>query len=107
MVLDIYRKQLISSEDKLLLHLKNRGKENFDDVYIIWFDASLPILKCDLHTILDNIYDVVTVSCDTWLYSLLNEWVIELDHDGNVRLGFADTRETKPGSYQYKKIKKQ
>lgn len=105
---DIYRKRLIKSEGQLIAALNNKGKENFNDIYVIWNDGYLPIIKCDLKTIVDNLFDVVTVSCDTWFFHLEDEWVIEFDHDGNVRLALGQEPEKRPlyKPYIKKKSKK-
>lgn len=97
---NIYRRQLIKSEDSLISILKTNNKSNLNDIFILWFDASMPIIKCNLMKILENIYDVVTVSSDTWLYCPLEGWVIELDHNGNSTLGFAEEKATTRATQQ-------
>ncbi|WP_308728038.1 hypothetical protein [Bacillus sp. MYb209] len=51
-------------------------------VYIIWDEASLPIIKTNLHQILQVIDDVTAVSFDTWIYSQDVGYVIEYYHEG-------------------------
>ena len=51
--------------------------------YIIW-GIDLYIIKCDLPTILQNIYDVICVSPDTWLLSEDFKEVIEFFHEGHT-----------------------
>ncbi|MFJ7819264.1 hypothetical protein ACIQYX_26045 [Bacillus toyonensis] len=60
-------------------------------VYIIWDEASLPIIKTNLHQILQVIDDVTPVSFDTWLYSPDLGYAIEFYHEGEVRIG--DTKD--------------
>ncbi|MEI3896218.1 MULTISPECIES: CDI toxin immunity protein [unclassified Bacillus (in: firmicutes)] len=56
-------------------------------IYIIWDEASLPIIKTNLHQILQVIDDVTAVSFDTWLYSPNLGYAIEFYHEGEVRIG--------------------
>lgn len=56
-------------------------------VYIIWDEATLPIIKTDLHQVLQVIDDVTAVSFDTWIYSPDTGYVIEYYHDGEIRIG--------------------
>lgn len=52
--------------------------------YIIWGDG-LPIMMCDIVTIMRHIDDVCAVEFDTWLLSVDNKEIIEFHHDlGNT-----------------------
>lgn len=67
--------------------LMNNTSKDSINVYIIWDEINLPILKSDLSTIIDVIDDVTAVSFDTWLF-LPNEGVtIEFYHDGEITIG--------------------
>lgn len=88
---EVYRKKLIGSEENLISVLSANGKSNFDDVYIIWFDAKMPIVRCNLKTIIENLYDVVTVSSDTWLYCPAEGWIVEIDHNDKATIGFSES----------------
>ena len=85
---NISKKCSISSPNKILSTLKKRGKLDNNQIYIIWSDASLPVLKGKLENVLENFDCVEAVSPDTWLYSPSAGWVIELYHDGDITLGF-------------------
>ncbi|UYX52452.1 hypothetical protein M3Y14_29355 [Bacillus thuringiensis] len=67
--------------------LYNRYSLQSNIVYIIWDEASLPIIKTNLHQILQVIDDVTAVSFDTWIYSQDVGYVIEYYHEGEVRIG--------------------
>lgn len=59
-----------------------------EEVYILWDEISLPILKCGLKEALKAIDDVTAVSFDTWIYSPFKHYVIELFHEGEITMGF-------------------
>ncbi len=54
------------------------------EYYIIWTDAEIPIIKCNIDDILDNIDDVLAVSFDTWLISVDMKRIIEFYHEGII-----------------------
>ncbi len=64
------------------LHLLPDEKE----YYIIWTDAEIPIIKSNIDDILENIYDVLAVSFDTWLISADMKEIIEFYHEGAVTI---------------------
>ncbi|WJE55913.1 hypothetical protein QRE66_29555 (plasmid) [Bacillus cereus] len=68
-------------------YLYNRYNLHSNIVYIIWDEASLPIIKTNLYQILQVIDDVTAVSFDTWIYSPDVGYVIEYYHEGEVRIG--------------------
>lgn len=57
------------------------------EYYVIWPDAEIPIIKCNIDDILDNIDDVLAVSFDTWLISVDMKRLIEFYHEGDITLG--------------------
>ncbi|MCW9134405.1 hypothetical protein OF830_26875 [Bacillus paramycoides] len=73
--------------DEIEPYLYNRYSLHSNIVYIIWNEASLPIIKTNLHQILQVIDDVTAVSFDTWIYSQDVGYVIEYYHEGEVRIG--------------------
>jgi len=78
----------IKKIDEISFYLDKYSKKNPHAIYIIWHEADLPIVKTNFKNILDNLFDVKEVSCDTWLYSPEDNWVIEFHHDGNITIGF-------------------
>ena len=62
------------------LNLKNK-------YYILWDMQDTPAIICDLFTILNNIYDVLAVSFNTWLLSLNENEIIEFYHGSKVTYG--------------------
>ncbi len=59
------------------------------EVYIIWDEVNLPIIKTDLFSVIDVIYDVTAVSFDTWLFSVDEKSIIEFYHEGEIKIGFS------------------
>lgn len=55
-------------------------KEN--TYYIVWDEATLPVIKCDGSCIIDNLEDVLCVSFDTYLLRADMEVLTEVLHDG-------------------------
>lgn len=65
------------------LNLKNK-------YYVLWDMQDTPSVICDLSTILNNLYDVLAVSFNTWLLSLSGQEVIEFYHGNIVTYGRLD-----------------
>lgn len=76
--LDVFRK--INSLDQLEESCINRY------FYIIW-GKDLPIIKSDIKTISNYIYDIIAVSPDTWLLAENYDEIIEFYHEGKVTVG--------------------
>ena len=75
------------NEDEIKLYLQNCFGTYSQTVYIIWDNARVPVIKTNLHQVLNVIYDVTAVSFDTWIYSPDMGFVIEYHHDGDIRIG--------------------
>ncbi|PEK30653.1 hypothetical protein COM05_22645 [Bacillus toyonensis] len=75
------------NEDEIRLYLQNCFGTYSQTVYIIWDNARVPIIKTNLHQVLNVIDDVTAVSFDTWIYSPDVGYVIEYHHDGDIRIG--------------------
>lgn len=80
------------TQKKLEIKLRDISKQNKvsiqDNIYIIWDDASYPVIQIDMSTILKNIETVCSVSFDTWLYCKEKSYVIENHHEGQVSIAF-------------------
>ena len=61
--------------------------KNFTEIYVMWDNADLPCLKCELRDIIKFIDEVTAVSFDTWLVSSDYNIIIEFYHDGQIMLG--------------------
>ena len=73
--------EIISSLNKLLV-------KNFDQtIYLFWNDASLPVLKTDLQSIIKSYDDVVSVGFETWMYNPQEGYVIENYYLGEIHAG--------------------
>lgn len=57
------------------------------EVYIIWDDGELPVLKAPLKAVLLALDDVTAVSFDTWIFRADGTYIIEFHHEGDIRLG--------------------
>ncbi|MDE6707053.1 MAG: hypothetical protein K2K06_03335 [Oscillospiraceae bacterium] len=56
------------------------------EYYVVWNDCTVPIIKCNITELLNNIDDVLAVSFDTWLISVDMKQIIEFYHEGDVNL---------------------
>ena len=84
----IYLKYTIKHNlEELLTKIEKHYKENDFEVYILWNEANLPVLKTTLKKVLLNIDDVTAVGFDTWIFCESNNYVIEFFHDGEIVLG--------------------
>lgn len=55
--------------------------------FLLWNDASLPVLQASLEGVQSFFEDVVAVSFDTWILSIDGNCVIEHYHDGAIKIG--------------------
>ncbi|MFV0543018.1 MAG: hypothetical protein ACK5L8_04930 [Marinicella pacifica] len=63
---------------------------NDDEIFIIWDDASYPVVRAKLMDVLNSIEDVIAVSFDTWLYCADKKYVVEFYHEGQTTFGVSD-----------------
>lgn len=85
----VKNKVLIDKPENIFVNLE-ANKQNIDSpIYLIWGDASLPLVKCNIEDVLRN-YDMALFlgGTATWIYNPNEEWVVELYHDGDITLGF-------------------
>lgn len=54
------------------------------NVYIIWDEYSLPVVKTKLINIKKNLDDIVAVSFDTWIVTETFDRFIEFNHNGKI-----------------------
>lgn len=57
------------------------------NVYVLWNDASVPIIKTDLNLVLKYFDDVTCVGFETWLYNPEQGYVIEYYYLGQMNAG--------------------
>ncbi|ENH97022.1 hypothetical protein J416_07497 [Gracilibacillus halophilus YIM-C55.5] len=77
----------VNTVDEIISFLHQNTEEYSDIVYIIWDEGSLPIIRSTLDKVFKVIDDVTPVSFDTWMFSPYAGYVIEIFHDGEVRVG--------------------
>lgn len=78
--LQFHDSKTVHSYDELIAPCSNK------QFYIIW-GKDLPIINCDIYSIVRYLDDISAVSPDTWLFSLDFNEVIELYHDGKITVG--------------------
>jgi hypothetical protein len=69
--------------------LNQESIEKDDEIYIIWDDATFPLLSVTIGEAIKNIEEVLPVSFDTWFYCVSKKYVIEFYHEGQISLGKA------------------
>ncbi|MBN6890109.1 hypothetical protein AB1L05_14025 [Cytobacillus horneckiae] len=77
----------VNTIDELISFLNQNVNGDSNDVYVIWDEGTLPIIHSDLDKVFEVIDDVTAVSFDTWIFSPSLVYVIEIFHDGEVRIG--------------------
>ncbi|WP_139691757.1 CDI toxin immunity protein [Sporolactobacillus terrae] len=77
----------VTTTEEIVSFLDEHTSQHNYAIYIIWNEEALPILQSDLEQVLKSIDDVIAVSFDTWLFSPSSGFVIEIFHDGIVRVG--------------------
>ena len=73
--------QIISALKKLL------PNEPDYSVYVFWNDASLPVIKTDLETIIKSYDDVVCNGFETFMYNPEKGYVVEHYYLGEIHVG--------------------
>ncbi|MGD7007015.1 hypothetical protein [Metabacillus sp. 84] len=78
----------VNAVDEIISFLDQNVDEYSNVVYVIWDEGTLPIIQSTLDKVFKVIDDVTAVSFDTWIFSPSSGYVIEIFHDGEVRVGF-------------------
>lgn len=78
----------VNTVDEIYSFLDEKIDEYSNVVYIIWDEGTLPIIQSTLDKVFNVIDDITAVSFDTWIFSPSTGYVIEIFHDGEVRVGF-------------------
>lgn len=77
----------VNTIDEIISFLYKNMNEYSNVVYVIWDEGMLPIIQSTLDKVFEVIDDVTAVSFDTWIFSPSSGYVIEIFHDGEVRVG--------------------
>ncbi|OQA35363.1 MAG: hypothetical protein BWY54_00614 [Candidatus Dependentiae bacterium ADurb.Bin331] len=57
-------------------------------VFILWNDASVPVIKTTIELAFEHFNDVISVSFETWFFNPDQNYVIEYYYFGEMNLGF-------------------
>jgi hypothetical protein len=69
----------------LVLDLKETIKEITNrNCYVMWDEGTLPIVKTNLDSIGNNIFEITKIAFDTWVVGDRFDWVIEFHHTGLI-----------------------
>ncbi len=77
----------VNTVDEIISFLRQNVDEISSFVYVIWDEGTLPVIQSSLDKVFEVIDDVTAVSFDTWIFSPVSGYVIEVFHDGEVRVG--------------------
>ena len=80
----------VTTFEEIRSFLNQRKHPYNENIYVIWDEQTLPILQSTLDHVFKVIDDVTAVSFDTWIFSPSSQYVIEILHDGEVRVGIGD-----------------
>ena len=93
---NFYRKIEVESASHLQTVMKKTFSE--DDLnqpmFILWDEASLPVVETNLNNALRVIDDVTAVSFDTWFFSPSIGYEIEFYHEGEITIGLISSKTT-------------
>lgn len=84
----IPRKIEIEMAEDILDELHKNKVDINEQVYVIWSDPTLSVIKTFIKSVLNVIYDVLAVSADTWIFCPKERYVVEFYHEGETFLGF-------------------
>ena len=84
----ISEKRFASSIDEVVTILKERNKNPLNGLYVIGCDATLPLIKSRIDKVIEYFDDVEAVSPWMWLFCQIDGWVVEIDDDGSIMVGF-------------------
>ena len=73
--------------NKTIEILKSNNLNIDNNVFILWNEATLPVVETKLNKILENIDDVIAVGFDTWIYCPYSNYLIEFYHENEITLG--------------------
>jgi len=82
------RKKEIEMVEDILDELQKNEVDIDEQVYVIWSDPTLPVIKTTIKSVINVIYDVLAVSADTWIFCPKERYVVEFYHEGETFLGF-------------------
>ncbi|MCM2989386.1 hypothetical protein M3580_09090 [Bacillus safensis] len=77
----------VDTFDEIKSFLNQKMDKYSEIVYVIWDEGTLPIIQSTLDKVFETIDDVTAVSFDTWIVSPSSGYVIEIFHDGEVKVG--------------------
>ncbi len=72
--------------------LLDNGSNTHAAVFIIWDEATRPVLESNLYTVLSHIEEVTIVSFDTWIFCPTEHYVVELYHEGDLTVGWSEQK---------------
>lgn len=82
------RKKEIEMVEDILDELQKNGVDIDEQVYVIWSDPTLPVIRTTIKSVINVIHDVLAVSADTWIFCPKERYVVEFYHEGETFLGF-------------------
>lgn len=80
----------IDSVSEVLPVLLSKGSNPHVAVFIIWDEATKPVIESHLFTVLSNIEEVTIMSFDTWIFCPTEQYVVELYHEGDITVGWSE-----------------
>lgn len=87
----IEQKTTIASAQEVLGQLDLLRGDMSTSVFILWNEASLPVIKVDLKKIIEVMDEVLHVYFETLLFSPISRYVIEFYHEGEITAGITSS----------------
>lgn len=80
--------------EELILSNLDRSIAKDEMCYILWSHGNDPVIQVNIYQVIKKIDDVLAVSPDVWLYKI-NEYVIEIFHNGVIRKIYKNKSESR------------
>lgn len=84
----VEQKVHIDSPQEIIRSIENLLKKPFNaQVYVLWNDASLPVLETDLVSIAKHFDDITCLGFETWFFNPSDGYTVEYYYLGELNAG--------------------
>lgn len=87
-------KTTLNRSDQIISTLNQWNLPSMIDetVYVLWNDASIPVIQSNIAAIITHIEDVIAVGFETWLYNPFDKYIVEFYYLGDITIGLLPTK---------------
>ncbi|EEL33485.1 hypothetical protein bcere0019_32950 [Bacillus cereus Rock3-28] len=81
--------QLLVTNKEKLISLININKTDFDEqIFILWDNYKVPVVSTNLDKVFQSLVDIDAVSFHYWLLDKEYKFIIEIEDEEMIRVGF-------------------